>query len=54
MKERQQKNIGNRESNVLSLSHGNIVRRDVESNFGLLPDRLKLIKLFRQVTLSCA
>jgi len=37
MKERQRKNIGNRETNVLSLSYGKIIRRDVESNFGLLP-----------------
>ena len=35
--ERRDKNIGNRESNVLSLSYGRIVRRDVETNYGLLP-----------------
>ncbi|MBK9602398.1 MAG: hypothetical protein IPO36_11235 [Anaerolineales bacterium] len=45
MKERQQKNIGNRESNVLSLSHGNIVRRDVESNFGLLPESFETYQI---------
>lgn len=38
MKERQRKNINIRENNVLSLSYGKIIKRDVESNFGLLPD----------------
>ncbi|HHK5614726.1 TPA: restriction endonuclease subunit S [Bacillus paranthracis] len=32
------KNVGNIEKNVLSLSYGSIVRRDVDSNYGLLPD----------------
>jgi type I restriction enzyme S subunit len=36
--EKQTLNHGNYESNVLSLSHGRIIRRDVESNFGLLPE----------------
>ena len=30
-------NVGSHETNVLSLSYGRIVRRDVETNFGLLP-----------------
>lgn len=33
-----QKNIDGAESNVLSLSYGNIIPRDVEKNFGLLPE----------------
>lgn len=37
-KERQVPNDGNKETNVLSLSYGRIIRRDVESNFGLLPE----------------
>ncbi len=37
-KERQVPNEGNAETNVLSLSYGRIIRRDVESNFGLLPE----------------
>lgn len=32
------KNSKGSENNVLSLSYGNIVRRDVETNFGLLPE----------------
>ena len=32
------KNSDGAESNVLSLSYGNIVERDVETNFGLLPE----------------
>ena len=37
-KERKMKNIRNREDNVLSLSYGRIIRRNVETNFGLLPE----------------
>jgi type I restriction enzyme, S subunit len=37
MYERKQKNIDNLEQNVLSLSYGRIIRRDVSKNFGLLP-----------------
>lgn len=33
-----QKNIDGAEHNVLSLSYGNIIPRDVETNFGLLPE----------------
>lgn len=36
--ERKEKNVGNAETNVLSLSYGRIVRRDVSTNFGLLPE----------------
>jgi len=37
-KERHVPNDGNQEDNVLSLSYGRIIRRDVDSNFGLLPE----------------
>lgn len=37
-KERKCKNKGNTETNVLSLSYGNIKRRNVENNMGLLPE----------------
>lgn len=36
--EQKERNLGNRQSNVLSLSYGRIVRRDVSANFGLLPE----------------
>lgn len=45
MKERQRKNIGNKETNVLSLSYGHIIRRDVESNFGLLPESFETYQI---------
>ena len=38
LRERDERNTGNFESNVLSLSYGRIIRRDVESNHGLLPE----------------
>jgi type I restriction enzyme S subunit len=47
MKERQRKNIGNKESNVLSLSYGKIIRRDVESNFGLLPESFETYQIVK-------
>ena len=45
LSERQVSNKAGNESNVLSLSYGKIVKRDVESNFGLLPESLIPIKL---------
>jgi len=33
-----EKNLDGKESNVLSLSYGNIIKRDVDTNFGLLPE----------------
>lgn len=38
VQEGQIKNNNGKEKNVLSLSYGNIIQRDVENNFGLLPD----------------
>jgi len=39
------KNIDGEETNVLSLSYGNIIRRDVEDNFGLLPESFNTYQL---------
>ena len=33
-----EKNLDGKETNVLSLSYGNIIKRDVDTNFGLLPE----------------
>ncbi|MDK8191812.1 restriction endonuclease subunit S [Paenibacillus sp. UMB7766-LJ446] len=41
----QNKNIGNLENNVLSLSYGKIVRRDIESNYGLLPESFETYQI---------
>ncbi|MGN7472395.1 restriction endonuclease subunit S [Brevibacillus sp. SAFN-007a] len=45
------KNLGNMEQNVLSLSYGKIVRRDVESNFGLLPDSFETYQIIDNGTI---
>ena len=45
MNEREEKNTGNLEQNVLSLSYGRIIRRDVESNFGLLPESFETYQI---------
>lgn len=39
------KNEDGKETNVLSLSYGNIIRRDVEKNFGLLPESFNTYQL---------
>lgn len=36
--ENNKKNTGNKNSNLLSLSYGNIIRKDIETTFGLLPE----------------
>jgi type I restriction enzyme S subunit len=41
------KNYDGSETNVLSLSYGNIVRRDVDDNFGLLPESFNTYQLVR-------
>lgn len=43
--EQQVKNKGNVEGNVLSLSYGNIIGRDVENNFGLLPESFETYQI---------
>lgn len=47
LRERQFKNKGNFETNVLSLSYGRIIRRDVESNHGLLPDSFETYQIVK-------
>jgi len=36
--EHKQKNRGNKEKNLLSLSYGRIIRKSIDSSFGLLPE----------------
>jgi type I restriction enzyme, S subunit len=43
--ERNEKNIGMRESNLLSLSYGSIVRRDLLADEGLLPESFETYQL---------
>lgn len=47
-KENKLKNKGNEIQNVLSLSYGKIKRRDVESNYGLLPDSFETYQILRK------
>lgn len=44
-REPKMRNSGNRETNVLSLSYGKIVRRDVETNHGLLPETFETYQI---------
>jgi type I restriction enzyme S subunit len=44
-RERKQRNAGNQVENVLSLSYGKIVRRDIATNFGLLPESFDTYQL---------
>ena len=39
------KNLDGIETNVLSLSYGNIVKRDIEENYGLLPESFNTYQL---------
>jgi type I restriction enzyme S subunit len=45
LKERKVRNIGNQESNLLSLSYGRIIRKDAEDNFGLLPESFETYQI---------
>jgi type I restriction enzyme S subunit len=45
MPERKEKNDGNRIQNVLSLSYGNIIQRDISDNFGLIPASFKTYQI---------
>lgn len=47
-KENKLKNKGNKISNVLSLSYGKIKRRDVDSNYGLLPDSFETYQIMQK------
>lgn len=48
LEKKQIKNTNNQVQNVLSLSYGRIVRRDVESNQGLLPDSFETYQIVEQ------
>ncbi len=50
-KENQEKNTGGKNDNVLSLSYGNIIRRDVKDNFGLIPDSFDSYQILQPGTL---
>jgi type I restriction enzyme S subunit len=43
--ENKRKNKGTQETNLLSLSYGNIVRKDINSNEGLLPETFKAYQI---------
>lgn len=43
--ERSEPNIGMRENNLLSLSYGRIIRKDIESNDGLLPESFETYQI---------
>jgi type I restriction enzyme S subunit len=45
LQERKEKNIGGKEDNVLSLSYGSIIRRNVEDNSGLLPESFETYQI---------
>lgn len=45
--ERSEQNIGMKEDNLLSLSYGRIVRKDIESNDGLLPESFETYQVIR-------
>lgn len=45
LREREESNKGNIESNVLSLSYGKIIRRDLSQNFGLLPESFETYQI---------
>ncbi|PMM44931.1 restriction endonuclease subunit S [Vibrio breoganii] len=42
-----EKNTNGEETNVLSLSYGNIIKRDVEKNFGLLPESFNTYQIVK-------
>lgn len=45
LRELKDRNRGNQEDNVLSLSYGRIIRRDLSQNFGLLPESFETYQL---------
>jgi type I restriction enzyme S subunit len=45
LREKKQRNLGNNENNVLSLSYGRIIRRNTEDNFGLLPESFETYQI---------
>lgn len=47
-KERRAKNIGMKEDNLLSLSYGNIIRKDINTPNGLLPESFETYQIVEQ------
>lgn len=47
-KERAHKNLGMKERNLLSLSYGQIIRKDINSNGGLLPDSFETYQIVEE------
>ncbi len=47
-RERSESNAGMQESNLLSLSYGRIVRKDIDSNDGLLPESFETYQVVQQ------
>lgn len=43
--ENKKKNIGNIEQNLLSLSYGSIIRKDIDTTFGLLPESFETYQI---------
>ena len=50
-KENHEKNTDGKNDNVLSLSYGNIIRRDVKDNFGLIPESFNSYQILKPGTL---
>lgn len=50
-KENKEKNTDGKNDNVLSLSYGNIIRRDVTDNFGLIPESFNSYQILQPGTL---
>lgn len=46
--ERQEPNVGMKENNLLSLSYGRIVRKDIDSNDGLLPESFETYQVIHR------
>ena len=47
VRERREKNVGLKEDNLLSLSYGSIVRKDMTANDGLLPESFETYQIVR-------
>ena len=46
--EHKQKNRGNKEKNLLSLSYGRIIRKSIDSSFGLLPESFETYNIIQR------
>ena len=47
-REKEKRNIGNQVQNVLSLSYGKIINKDVDDNFGLLPESFETYQIVNE------